>query len=320
MTSDSSVAASLFEQPPTPFALRREMLDLVYHDLLGPKDGLEEELDEMYVSERYLVGMLAPLHQSATAPVTKDTEADSVSSEEDEEESSLAGNTMFPSSLGFSCVVPPDVTELQVGVCWGHYTKGKSAELLTEGGNPEQVWKREPRHAVSGAATLQDGDLLWKPTWGNAARAASTRTRWEPCEEQPEVWIQGRARMVKEQWVVSFFLVNGQREPENARRARQRVAFSARIVGALAGRRGGFSPDAFEKQRGRARWRMENRKRRAGDGVSARQRVRRRARRFDARPVRSGKRQLRAKFAPAPFPNTRSRRRRRPRRNLRSMP
>src|SRR5690606_10206713 len=62
---------------------------------------------------------------------------------------------------------------------------------------------------------LEEGPLQWQPTWG---RATTPHPRWHPSEEQPEVWVQGRARKVRNQWVVSFFLVNGQPEPKEGSR------------------------------------------------------------------------------------------------------
>ncbi len=41
-------------------AIRDELQELVLKDLLSPAGGLEEELDELYAREHYLVGMLAP--------------------------------------------------------------------------------------------------------------------------------------------------------------------------------------------------------------------------------------------------------------------
>ena len=46
--------------PPNHFQIREEFESLVLHDLLGPARGPDEELDERWVSSRYLVGWLAP--------------------------------------------------------------------------------------------------------------------------------------------------------------------------------------------------------------------------------------------------------------------
>jgi len=215
----STTPGSLLAPTISPFELRRKFLNLVYQDLLGPKDGAEEEVEEQYVSERYLVGMLAPLNQEEKPILDSLGVGDPAGdNEESEEESSLAGNTMFPSSFGFSCVVPADVKELQIGVSWGQYTRQKSTFSTTDEGNPKTVWKRSPREYLSEAVQLREGDLSWQPTWGKAQ--GGERTRWEPCADQPAVWVQGRARMLRDQWVVTFFLVNGQEEPTDRKTGR----------------------------------------------------------------------------------------------------
>src|SRR5438128_928721 len=52
-------------QIPPPSAVRDELEKLVLADLHGPAGGPDEELDEASVSERYLVGMLAPKRNPA---------------------------------------------------------------------------------------------------------------------------------------------------------------------------------------------------------------------------------------------------------------
>jgi hypothetical protein len=52
--------------------IRAKLEQLVVDDLLGPAGGPEEEVAEDRVTERYLVGMLAPRH---TASVPEETDA-----------------------------------------------------------------------------------------------------------------------------------------------------------------------------------------------------------------------------------------------------
>jgi len=47
-------------QEPSHHTLREELQEMVVKDLLGPAGGPEEEVDEARVSDRYLVGTLAP--------------------------------------------------------------------------------------------------------------------------------------------------------------------------------------------------------------------------------------------------------------------
>ena len=50
---------------PTQVQIRQELQRLVLNDLLGPAGGKEEIIDELYVRDRYILGLLAPRGQSA---------------------------------------------------------------------------------------------------------------------------------------------------------------------------------------------------------------------------------------------------------------
>jgi len=50
---------------PSYFELRRELRELVLRDLFGPAGGEEEALDEPYIRDRHILGLLAPKGQSA---------------------------------------------------------------------------------------------------------------------------------------------------------------------------------------------------------------------------------------------------------------
>lgn len=45
---------------PSLYQIRQELEQAIFNDLLGPAGGEEEEIDELRVSDRYLVGLLAP--------------------------------------------------------------------------------------------------------------------------------------------------------------------------------------------------------------------------------------------------------------------
>ena len=49
---------------PSAHQTRRELQDLILRDLLGPAGGEEEIVDEAYVRDRYILGLLAPKGQS----------------------------------------------------------------------------------------------------------------------------------------------------------------------------------------------------------------------------------------------------------------
>jgi hypothetical protein len=79
----------------TPSQIRTELETAIFNDLLGPAGGEEEEIEEDSVSDRYLVGLLAPLIRN------KNTDLDKNNLEElPEQQDKLAiadkGNVLLP--------------------------------------------------------------------------------------------------------------------------------------------------------------------------------------------------------------------------------
>nr|MCU0937529.1 hypothetical protein [Gammaproteobacteria bacterium] len=60
-------ALSLASVVPSPRRLRAELEDLVLRDLLGPRQGPNEEVQEERLQDRYLVGLLAPRNRRIRA-------------------------------------------------------------------------------------------------------------------------------------------------------------------------------------------------------------------------------------------------------------
>ena len=189
---------------PSPAALRDELEQLVLLDLLGPAGGLEEEVNESSVQDRYLVGMLAPSYKHMLPEEQEELELAESSSGEDgtSERSVLTTPTFNPSSLGMSFCVDGAATALHVTARWGRYQRVYSETLKkATTGAPEIVWKRQPMGGEC-VFPLQAGPLKpWAP---------------EP-DEQPEVEVQGLIRQSSDTWTVTLFLVNGQREPKRNR-------------------------------------------------------------------------------------------------------
>ena len=52
--------------------IRQELHELILRDLLGPAGGEEEIIDEQYVRDRYILGLLAPKGQSVIPEVQED--------------------------------------------------------------------------------------------------------------------------------------------------------------------------------------------------------------------------------------------------------
>src|SRR5262245_24092837 len=181
---------------PTSAEVRDELEALVLADLLGPVGGPEEEVVEDRVSERYLVGMLAP-RRTAVHPDTHDPVAfaEGGSGDDEPEPAAPATRTFFQSSAGFTCCVDGGATELVATASWGHYTRTAAATPEPEGGQ-QLVWRRRPAGG-SVRISLVEGEFRADP----------------PDPEQPEVVVRGRARRAAGQWLVTIFLANEQPEP-----------------------------------------------------------------------------------------------------------
>ncbi len=204
-SSDSPTPAviqpgTLAQLVPGPRQLRAELEDLVAKELLGPRGGPDEEVTEGRLQDRYLVGMLAPknkLIRMSEMDVLAEDGAGSVD-EGATDDSSLPADSLYPASIGLTCTVHSEVRKLLVIARWGRYLREKSATATTPQGNPLTVWKRYPMGNVGKAIALVEGDIAPIVLDPN----------------QPEVFLQGLVRKLEGDWIVSFFLVNGQQETE----------------------------------------------------------------------------------------------------------
>lgn len=213
--------------PPSPWEMREELTHLILKDLLGPAGGPEEELPEREtrVSERYLVGGLAPdnkntspfsllqskagsghsadhdgdldelpdeseLLQSETLAVVG---ADSPEDGPTDKESSLV-DTLLPSSIGYSFVVDAAEEAIAVQTSWGRYERVRSNQQTADSGSAALVWKRVPVVNEPYILHLREGS-------GDEAPAA----------DFPLVRLYWRIRRHQSgNWFVTLFLCNGQ--------------------------------------------------------------------------------------------------------------
>lgn len=184
----------------TPSDLRDELMEMVIRDLLGPAGGRDEELNqyEDHAYQRYLVGMLAPKGSEIGGE-----ELDELATGEGEEgeegapDSGVpAGNTYFPSSMGFSFVVSAETKQIVVDAEWGQYLRIKSPTQTHKDGTPANVWKRQPVIAPATTLTLNDSEIAARPLH----------------PEHPLVVLQGRMRSTADGWVVTLFMINQQEE------------------------------------------------------------------------------------------------------------
>jgi len=210
-------------------AYLRELLRLaVEDDLLGPADGPDEEIVEMGVRDRYLVGKLAPRDTGPllVSPGQEEAQGEEAAAENlrpfegvatepgqefsptsgkkdvEDEPAELDASTnasLVPSSMGLTFCVAADVTHLAVQASWGRYERGKSERFADEKtGKPLRAWKRTP----CGGEIMLTLDEDAGP--------------FTPDPAQPSVVVQARSRLAPEgrQRLVTVFLVNTQSKPE----------------------------------------------------------------------------------------------------------
>jgi hypothetical protein len=208
---------------PPPVKMREELEQLVLNDLLGPAGGPEEEVDERNITDRYLIGMLAPQRRRIGPDTPEEREEDAPpgrrrvvapeeqddlavagvdSAEEGTTESEAQSATFYPSSFGMSFCVDGEAAALRVRASWGRYRRVASATLFNpKSGNPKLIWKREPMGGVLEDVPLQVGPL----------------EAMLPDPRQPEVIVRGLVRRLGENWIITLFLVNTQSEPRKLR-------------------------------------------------------------------------------------------------------
>lgn len=193
--------AKKFPNAPSQAEIRAELEDLVLKDLLGPAGGEEEEIEESRVTERYLVGVLAPQLRDFRSETDCQDEM-AIASQDDPEEGKTESNPptadgMLPSSIGLSFCVSAGAQALEITVSWGKYDRQPSDSLQTDQGNPKTVWKRCPMRATV-VQNLKPGAI--EP--------------FAPLPQEPSVLLQGSIKSWADgDWIVTLFLVNAQQEP-----------------------------------------------------------------------------------------------------------
>lgn len=190
--------------PLSPAALRDKLETMVITDLLGPAGGLDEEIEDDHVRDRYLVGLIAP-KETAIPPEELDNNG---ISEDGSEETGVPDvdasqtSSLSPSSIGMSFCVDLNASSIQITTRWGHYQRASSEFLMKDKGQPKRVWKRTQRGGTPKLLALHEGAIdPWEP---------------EP-DEQPNVFVRGLIRRSENYWTVTLFLVNAQSMPKQNR-------------------------------------------------------------------------------------------------------
>ncbi|OYV52445.1 MAG: helicase, partial [Burkholderiales bacterium 21-58-4] len=219
----------------------RELLQLaVMDDLLGPAGGPHEQIIDMGVRDRYLVGKLAPREaekggieglegplaidateepidpkapgqhepgaEFGTATGRVEPEADSA-----DEIDAASNQSLVPSSLGLTFCVDGEAKQIEVVVRWGRYERSDEHEIFRTRKNKEtgaeeltkaKVWQRIPC----------GGTLVLPLVEGIIPHQAPDKT-------YRELRVQGsiRGRNANGVRLVTLFLVNAQVEPETNR-------------------------------------------------------------------------------------------------------
>jgi Helicase conserved C-terminal domain len=188
--------------PPSATATRDEHEQLILAELLGPAGGDDEEVVEDRVTERYILGMLAPQGE-LSRPEEQDAlpvEGGAPTEEGEHEPEAPSIPTIFPSSCGLTFAIDGDADAVVVAARWGRYVRERST-VETEEGEPPLVWRRYPMGGKPSSLDVRQGEL----------------DPFAPDPDQPEVVVRGRARRHHGEWLVTLFLVNGQEIPKQRR-------------------------------------------------------------------------------------------------------
>jgi len=213
----------------------RELLQYaVMDDLLGPANGPNEQIIDMSVRDRYLVGKLAPreiidegndwgnsavdeavseepedlIAKSPVLPLDSPAQKGKGETEVADEIDVSKNQSLVPSSFGITFCVDGDIKSIEVEVRWGRYERIYDHEVTKKRKNKEtgqeeevkaKVWQRIPC----------GGKVMLDLKEGSVSHQA-------PDKENPEVRIQGsiRGRNENGDRLVTLFLVNAQEEPE----------------------------------------------------------------------------------------------------------
>ena len=137
----------------------RELLQLaVMDELLGPANGSIEQIVDMNVRDRYLVGRLSPMKSGIAGEESLSIEADEGEhgdldvhkGRHDPDEIHTAGNqSLVPSSFGMTICVDSKVDIIEVEARWGRYRRDYEIEVYKT--------KNRPRHQRENTWTQSEG-------------------------------------------------------------------------------------------------------------------------------------------------------------------
>jgi hypothetical protein len=199
------MAGLLESAVPSSKQIRDQLKIMVRNELLGPAGGPDEEVSEMRMRDRYLVGAIAGKN-SVVVPEEHDDLA--VSGSDSVEEGASDSNlltraTFFQSSFGLTFSLIDDSKPLRITVKWGEYDRVQSENIVDDKtGNPRQVWKRKQIEEVWEGVDSRHGKIGPHETY---------TTNWG------SILIKGISRKVLKYRIVTVFVVNNQEEPRKLR-------------------------------------------------------------------------------------------------------
>ena len=177
----------------------RELAVMAFEDdVLGPADGPHEEIVDVSVRDRYLVGRLPP--RNTFLPTGSDLDLDE--DEKDEDQIPSLSNQvdpdaaqrkqtqkvmLQPSSFGLSFMVGIDTNQVTIRAGWGRYLKRKEPEAADN--KTVDVWVRTP-HEVTCDVILDPGEKEFELLSGKGVN------------------IKQVVRQVGDKKIVSMFLEN----------------------------------------------------------------------------------------------------------------
>ena len=233
---------------PPPGTIRDELERLVLNDLLGPAGGPEEEVDERNITDRYLIGMLAPQRRRTGPDAPEEPERASDQREREWPNPERPGapgrrpERDEDAPPGRRRVVAPEEQD-DLAVAGVDSAEEGAAESLAQ-----TATFYPASFGLTFCVTGETRALRVRASWGRYQRVPSATLlnksgnpkliwRREPMGEvidalplragpidpiapdfrQPEVIVRGLIRRLGAHWIITLFLVNTQREPRKLR-------------------------------------------------------------------------------------------------------
>lgn len=175
--------------------MSRDLLEnKVVKDLLGPNDDFEQLPNSLRPTDKYLLGMLAPLGVEYDISANDTTNNQGTADEGTPDLDNITPGMLVPSSLGYSFSVEAGAEKILVRSSWGRYSKEAGEIKETHDGSEHRFWSREP---ISSDYPLE---------------LTEGKGRFKPHNDFEKVFVKYHVRKRQGTWLVTLFLVNSQEE------------------------------------------------------------------------------------------------------------